>query len=105
MDQDHEKAIFNTTYWFITPQEGNNVRFTPTVDAFYILLLTKPGKSLFLESLIPWVEGDKVRVVGGTMNGAIVPTREAKDGQSVEFTVSDDIRTGDQSSWVFEISY
>ncbi|KAK5004022.1 hypothetical protein LTR39_006275, partial [Cryomyces antarcticus] len=32
----HGEAIFNTTYWFVTPQEGTEIRFTQTMDAFYI---------------------------------------------------------------------
>jgi alpha-L-fucosidase len=43
---DHAEAIFNTTYWFVTPEEGDNVRFTTTMDAFYILVLAKPNATL-----------------------------------------------------------
>jgi alpha-L-fucosidase len=32
--KDHAEAIFNTTYWFITPEEGSQIRFTQTLDAF-----------------------------------------------------------------------
>jgi alpha-L-fucosidase len=33
----HAEAIFNTTYWFITPEEnaaGKELRFTQTLEAF-----------------------------------------------------------------------
>ena len=36
---------------------------------------------MVLESPIPWLDGDKVRVVGATVDGAIVPTQKMKDGE------------------------
>ncbi|KAF2466114.1 glycoside hydrolase [Lindgomyces ingoldianus] len=58
----HGEAIFNTTYWFVTPQEGDGIRFTTTKDAFYILSMEKPNGTLVLESPIPWVQGDEVTI-------------------------------------------
>jgi alpha-L-fucosidase len=31
--------------------------------------------TLAVEALMPWVEGDEVRVVGGNMSGSVVPSR------------------------------
>jgi hypothetical protein len=40
----HGEAIYNTTYWFVMPEEGN-IRFTTTNDAFYICSLAAPRKN------------------------------------------------------------
>lgn len=99
----HSEAIFNTTYWTVTPQEGDNVRFTTSTDAFYIHVLEKPSSSLALESPVPWVEGDNVKIVGGNMAGQTVPS-SLKDGKVV-LDISDDIASADQYVWVFKIEY
>lgn len=75
----HGEAIYNTTYWFITPEEGN-VRFTQTTDAFYILSMEEPGSNLVLDSPVPYVVGDKVTVLGGNLDGVPVPTRVLSNG-------------------------
>jgi alpha-L-fucosidase len=100
----HGEAIFNTSYWFVTPQEGENIRFTITQDAFYILTLARPNLTVVLESPVPWIEGDNVTVVGGNMTGAIVASEKASDG-SVVLTVGDDLAAADDFAWVFKISY
>lgn len=100
----HGEAIFNTTYWFVTPEEGDDVRFTTTPDAFYILNLAKPSSSLVLTSPIPWVSGDQVRVVGGHKSGEVVPTKKLSDG-SVELKISPEVANADQYAWVFKIEY
>jgi alpha-L-fucosidase len=100
----HAEAIFNTTYWFVTPEEGEAVRFTQTPDAFYILTLYPPNATLVLDSPVPWVEGDQVEVVGGSMNGTIVPTRLLGNG-SLEITVGEDVKEADEFCWVFKIPY
>lgn len=99
----HEEAIFNTTYWFITPEEGD-VRFTVSQDAFYIHTITKPNSTLTLSSPIPWVEGDQVTVVGGAMHGAVVPSHKSRNG-SVVLSVSKEVAAADQYAWVFKIPY
>lgn len=90
----HAEAIFNTTFWFITPEEGPNIRFTQTLDAFYILTLAQPNSSLVLESPVPWVQGDRVTVVGGNMSGAVVPSRKLGNG-SFELNVSEQVQQAD----------
>lgn len=100
----HGEAIFNTTYWSVAPQEGNDVRFTTTADAFYMLVLSKPGTTLALSSPIPWVEGDQVTVVGGSKAGTVVPSRKGDDG-SVVMEVSEEIAEADEFTWVFKIEY
>jgi alpha-L-fucosidase len=100
----HGEAIFNTTYWFVTPQEGDNIRFTTSPDAFFISSLAKPNSTLVLNNPIPWVPGDKVTVVGGNRSGEVVPSRKLKDG-SVELNISLAVAAADQYSWVFKIQY
>jgi alpha-L-fucosidase len=104
--RDHEEAIFNTTYWHVTPQEGDHVRFTTTADAFYILLLEKPNATLVLESPIPWVDGDQVKIVGGNMSGEIVTSSVNEKGYvALDFGVGEDVADADQFAWVFMIEY
>lgn len=100
----HAEAIFNTTYWFVTPEEGDNVRFTTSQDAFYIHSLVKPNSTLTLSSPIPWVSRDKVTVVGGRMHGSVVPSRKSSDG-SVMLSISREVAAADQYAWVFKITY
>lgn len=45
--KDYAEAIFNTTYWFIMPEEigdGKEIRFTQTTDAFIFLVLCVPTR-------------------------------------------------------------
>jgi alpha-L-fucosidase len=100
----HGEAIFNTTYWFVTPEEGDTVRFTQTPDAFYILTLYSPNATLMLDSPVPYVAGDQVTVVGGNMSGSVVPSRLLSNG-SLELTISDAVAAADQYSWVFKIAF
>ncbi|THY27539.1 glycoside hydrolase [Aureobasidium pullulans] len=100
----HGEAIFNTTYWFITPEEGETIRFTQTADAFYILTLYPPNATLVLDSPVPYVAGDTVIVVGGNMTGSVVPSRLLANG-SLELTISDAVRASDEYSWVFKIPF
>lgn len=105
--KDHAEAIFNTTYWFITPEEnegGNELRFTQTGDAFYICSLVKPGSELVIESPVPWVEGDNVTVVGGNASGTVVPSRKAGNG-SLVLDLDESVLNGDSFTWVFKIGY
>ncbi|OCL03917.1 glycoside hydrolase family 29 protein [Glonium stellatum] len=100
----HGEAIFNTTYWFVTPQEGNNIRFTVTADAFYILCMAKPNDTLVLDSPVPWVEGDDVKVVGGNLAGAVVPSGILSNG-SLMLNISKEVADADQYTWAFKITY
>lgn len=101
--KDHSEAIFDTSFWFVTPEEGDNVRFTTTMDAFYIHVMARPNGTVSIASPVPWVAGDKVTVVGGSMNGTVVPSKAF--GKGVELTVSDKVSDADKWSWVFKVSY
>lgn len=99
----HAEAIFNTTYWSVTPGEGSAVRFTQTLDVFYITTLYAPNDTLVLTSPVPYLEGDEVTVVGGNLSGTEVPS-EISEG-NLTFTISEDVRKADEYAWVFKIAY
>lgn len=100
----HGEAIFNTTYWFVTPEEGDDIRFTTTPEAFYISVLSKPSATITLTSPIPWVAGDKVTIVGGSKNGRVVPSQQLADG-SIQLSISAEVAEADHYAWVFKITY
>jgi len=102
--KDHGEAIFNTTYWFIAPEEGQAIRFTQNTNAFYISTLYPPNLTLVLDSPVPYVPGDQVTVVGGNMSGTVVPSKLMQNG-SLELTISDAVRDADQYAWVFKIGF
>lgn len=99
----HAEAIFNTTYWSITPEEGGAVRFTQTLDAFYITTLYAPNDTLVLTSPVPYIEGDEVTVVGGNLSSTVVPS-ELSNG-NLTLTISEAVRDADEYAWVFKIAY
>lgn len=105
--KDHAEAIFNTTYWFITPEENkgtSKVRFTQTMDSFYIISLVQPNGSIVLDSPVPWVEGDAVTVIGGNLSGVVVPSEMLGNG-SLSLNISSQVHEADEFAWVFKISY
>ncbi|KFZ18666.1 hypothetical protein V501_01083 [Pseudogymnoascus sp. VKM F-4519 (FW-2642)] len=98
----HAEAIFNTTYWYITPEEGKAVRFTQTADAFYMSTLSAPNATLTLRSPVPYVSGDKVTIEGGKMAGHVVPSKQLGDG-SLQLSISEE--NADEYAWVFKIDF
>ena len=102
--QSHAEAIFNTTYWFVTPEEGQAVRFTQNSNSFYITTLYPPNATLVLDSPVPFVPGDQVTVVGGNMSGTVVPSRVLSNG-SLELAISEQVRDADRYSWVFKVPF
>ena len=105
--KDHAEAIFNTTYWFITPEENKGatqIRFTQTLNAFYIISLVQPNGSIILDSPIPWVQGDAVTVLGGNASGVVVPSQRLSNG-SILLNISTQVQEADQYAWAFKISF
>lgn len=102
--KNHAEAIFNTTYWFVAPEEGQAVRFTQNENAFYIMTLYPPNATLVLDSPVPYVDGDDVRVVGGNRSSTVVPSRLLGNG-SLELRIGEDIRNADQYAWVFKVDF
>ena len=103
----HGEAVFDTTYWFVTPEEGEDVRFTTTGHAFYIHVMNQVNGTVRLVSPIPWVQGDDVTVVGGDLDGMVVPSRSVQEGNQTvyEIDVSEQVMDADRWAWVFKISY
>lgn len=100
----HAEAIYDTKDWFVTPQEGSAIRFTIREDAFYIHSLVKPEGPIVLESPVPWVNGDRVTVVGGKMAGQPVEVHKMANG-SLVLDVTSEMADADQFAWVFKIAY
>lgn len=100
----HGEAIFNTTYWTITPEEGLAVRFTQTLDAFYISTLYAPNSTLVLNSPVPYLSGDQVTVVGGNLSGTVVPSELLTNG-SLRLNISEEVKAADEYTWVFKIAF
>ncbi|KAI0769990.1 glycoside hydrolase superfamily [Fomes fomentarius] len=100
----HAEAVFGTRFWGVTPQEGESLRFMTSEDAFYVLVLDRPEGRLVIESPVPWVQGDKVTIVGGYMAGAVVPSWKG-NGRGVVLEVSKEVADADEFVWVFKITY
>lgn len=106
----HDEAIFNTTYWYVAPQDkSGDIRFTQSDDAFYIFTFEEPeaGEKLIVEidgtAKIPAVKGDKVVALG--MKGETeVKWGMNKDGK-MWIDVTDEVVDGDKFIWVFKIEY
>lgn len=99
----HDESIFDTKYWPYAQGVGD-FRFTTTDSAFYIHSLSKPANSMTLPVKLPYLKGDKVTVVGGQNNGAVVPV-EINDQGLLTLTISDAIASGDEYAWTFKITY
>ncbi|KAK4624790.1 Tissue alpha-L-fucosidase [Fulvia fulva] len=101
---EHGEAIFNTTYWFITPEEGENLRFTQNGNAFYIHSMYPPNGTLVIDSPVPYIDGDQIVGVGGNMSGTVVPSKMLSNG-SLEITVDEAVVMADRYTWGFKIPY
>lgn len=99
----HNESIFDTRYWRSTAGSGN-IRYTTSPDAFYIHVINTPSTSLKIPDRIPFVSGDMVTIVGGRMNGTVVPAVRNSDG-TVTLTLTQAMINADKWSWAFKISY
>lgn len=109
---DHGEALFNTTYWAVTPQcldpaARLDARFTTTPDAFYVLLLneTATGAVDLRDTPVPWLPGDRVTVVGGARAGEPVRVESLDGGRGLRLHVTPDMWKADKWAWVFKIEY
>ena len=98
----HGEAIFNTTYWFITPEEGS-LRFTRNDHSFYILSLVRPslGK-LVLSSPVPVQVGDTVSVINQHGEEEV---EWGHDDDGFWINITDRITEADCYCWGFKIAY
>jgi alpha-L-fucosidase len=102
--KDHGESIFGTKSWFVTPQEGENIRFAVSENAFYISFLDRPKGVVLIQSPVPWIEGDKVTVIGGKLAGGVVKSWKDSTGKlALEFTK--EVLDADRWVWVLKIDY
>ncbi|KAM3541185.1 hypothetical protein ARSEF1564_005876 [Beauveria bassiana] len=99
----HNEAIFNTTYWSVTAG-ADPLRYTATADAFYIHHVGKPGGVVDIPDPVPYLPGDRVKVVGGTADGSEIRTKWTGPG-TLRLVLPDDVVEGDRYVWTFKIEY
>ena len=67
--KEHSESIFSTRYWSQTPG-SDPFRYTTTQNAFYIHINSIPNSTeILIPDPIPYLPGDTVTVLGGSMNG------------------------------------
>jgi alpha-L-fucosidase len=107
----HAEAVFNTTYWFVQTQIASpqEVRFTQTDDAFYVLFLEVPEVAddgyVWVNATVPVLEGDVVSMLGGNATGADGLTWKASDEGYLAINVSEEALAAEEYCWVFKIAY
>ncbi|KAK3939346.1 alpha-L-fucosidase-domain-containing protein [Diplogelasinospora grovesii] len=99
----HAESIYSTRYWLTTAGTGN-LRYTTTAEAFYIHVLSQPNATVTISDPIPYLAGDSVTVVGGSLAGKAVPMTENSDG-TYTLTVGSDVAAADKYVWTFRIVY
>lgn len=107
----HAEAVFNTTYWFVQTQIASpqEVRFTQTDDAFYVLFLEVPGVAddgyVWVNATVPVLEGDVVTMLGVNATGADGLAWKASDEGYLAINVSEEALAAEEYCWVFKIAY
>ncbi|OKP04981.1 Plasma alpha-L-fucosidase [Penicillium subrubescens] len=99
----HAESIFKTRYWSVTPGL-NNWRYTTTQNAFYIHYLTTPSGTITTPDIIPYLPGDTVTILGGSMDGTAVPVTWNSDG-TLSLSVSSALQASDKFVWTFKLAY
>ncbi|KAM0323248.1 hypothetical protein ACHAQA_008839 [Verticillium albo-atrum] len=99
----HGEGIFGTRYWGVARQSGS-YRYAVKPDAFFIHHIGKPASQLVFKELVPWMEGDKVQVVGGSEDGTILDASRNSDGNLV-LDLPDAVVNGDKYVWTFKVVY
>ncbi|KIM96697.1 glycoside hydrolase family 29 protein [Oidiodendron maius Zn] len=99
----HSESIFKTRYWSVTPG-SNNFRYTTTQEAFYIHYLTTPPLTLFVPDLVPYLPGDTVTILGGSLNGTVIPVTW-NSNETISLSLSDELVASDQYVWTFKLDY
>ena len=97
------KSIYATDYWFISPQESSNIRFTTTPLAFYITTLSSPTPSFTVNSPVPLLAHDTITLLGGS-GQALNFTIEGETGAvTIHVPAAEAEKVSD--AWAFEIVY
>ena len=101
----HSKAIFNTTYWFVTPEVGAHIRFTQTNEAFYIFTFEKPvNGTLRVEAPVPVLEGDEITMLGSKNGSMALDWSKDNDGY-LTVDVPRTLVESEDTCWVFKVAY
>lgn len=99
----HGEALYNTTYWYIASEE-DDLRFTQTNDAFYILSLEQPVPGLLeVEADVPAVEGDRMAAI--TLQGEKEVDWGFGEQSGIWINVTQEIVDDDRLCWVFKLKY
>lgn len=109
----HAEAVFNTTYWFVQTQlagpQQQEVRFTQTQEAFYVLFLEQPSISadgyVWVNATVPVLVGDKVSMVGSNGTGVDDLAWKTSGEGYLAISVGPEALAGDEYCWVFKITY
>lgn len=101
--KEHSEGIYDTKYWPFNQGQGD-FRYVITENAFYIHVLSKPPMVVTLPNKVPYLRGDQVVVIGGKMNGQLVPAKLNNEGLLV-LSLSQDIIEGDKYVWTFKILF
>ena len=99
----HGESIFKTRYWNNGPGKGD-FRYTTSRDAFYVHVLSKPGSSILVPDPVPYLPGDTVTMLGGSMSGSTVILTPNSNGTRT-LSVSTDQINADRYVWTFKIAY
>lgn len=98
------ESIFDTRFWQTTSGTGD-FRYTVSDSAFYIHLLNAPSVlTLVVPDKIPFLDGDSIQVLGGSMSGTDVPATRNANG-TVTLSLTQDIVNADRFAWTFKVLY
>ncbi|CZR55944.1 uncharacterized protein PAC_05832 [Phialocephala subalpina] len=82
--------------------EVDDVRFTQTEDAFYILSLSEPGEIFVVNANLPIIEGDSISMIGAGNGTKLGWTFE---NESLSISVPSALAAAGYYCWVFKIEY
>ncbi|MDX3072675.1 alpha-L-fucosidase [Streptomyces sp. MI02-7b] len=95
------EAIYDTTYWSLMAQLGEDLRFTVRPNrAFYIHSLVRPGARLTVEAPVPVRGGDTV-----TMLGHDRPLHWTVRNRALVIDVPEAARRAGEHVWVFKVAW
>ncbi|KAG9086464.1 hypothetical protein FS749_003626 [Ceratobasidium sp. UAMH 11750] len=97
------EAIYSTKYWPIQPADtDNNLRFTTTPEAFYMIALSRPSGGIVRTSApVPILRGDVVNLLGGSGKSL----NWSMDAHGLVVEVGDEEVAMVESAWAFKIKY
>jgi alpha-L-fucosidase len=94
------QAIYGTTYWWRTPQDGN-LRFTIAPNkAFYITSLTRPGSQVVVNEPVPIRAGDQITLLG--YHGKALTWTDTNGTLTID--VPPAAQRSGKDAWVFKIA-